>query len=509
MKPLFSKLTVLLIFIATLTACSKEDVLKNPQPVPVPPPPAERASFSFTAVVDLAGKPYHSSNLSAVITVVNDKNEEVLKEKLLSLNLEGSVKTETLQLPVGIYKLTGFRLVYGNTLTHFAAPVAGSSKAAMVQKPLAMSFTVAKTGFTEVAVEVLPVQMDERPALFGYPSGAFDNGQSDADPYMKVKIRSVMQIGEVLYDSIPASLILTTWNDKEEMNTRYVSLAAGINEIPVLKTGVRFRFTVSKWGTNYEMTLDRQNVNEDTVYILGGTKAAKLLKAEVTYKLINGTYVPQSKNEYLYDAAGKLIHINYFLKRADKSVYIAMQDELEYSGSNVQTVRRYNEAGVLTGTTSFSYNNEGKVTRISQNENGEQTTGVVQYFNNTHKEVSIHYTYGSQTYTRDYIMTLNRGNVMKDIAYTSNQTSETGLYEHDLQINPYVHMKWPNLFLSNSSKNNLTKQYKNYQHNYPDAVPYSFSYTYDNEGYPKELVKSFRSYPSNAHLFNTKTVYVY
>jgi hypothetical protein len=90
-----------------------------------------------------------------------------------------------------------------------------------------------------------------------------------------VKIKAIMQIGDVLYDSIPASLTITTWNNKGEMTTTYGSLAAGVNELQVLKAGVKFEFRVTKWGTNDAVTLKKEEIDEKTVYVLGGNKAPK------------------------------------------------------------------------------------------------------------------------------------------------------------------------------------------------------------------------------------------
>jgi hypothetical protein len=70
-------------------------------------------------------------------------------------------------------------------------------------------------------------------------------------------------------------------------------------------------------------------------------------------------------------------------------------------------------------------------------------------------------------------------------------------------------MNMPDIFLSNISKNNLISQQKSYSGSIPSGVPYKFEYTYDGEGYPTELIKSFKSYPTDEHLYKIKTVYHY
>jgi hypothetical protein len=511
MKAPFAKLTAFLTMaLFFVTACSKDDLFEKPIPgKETPGKPAETGSLRFTATVDLTGQPYHSSNLSAVVSLVNEKNDTVVKEKMLTLSLNGTATSEAITLPAGTYKLTRFRLVYGNVNTHFAAPVANSAKATLVQKPLALSFIVFKNSNDTVSVEVVRVQQGERPAAYGYPSGAFDNGQSDADPYLNVKLTALMKVGKISYDSVPASLRLTTWLANGDMNTTYLSLKRGISEVSLLKSGTRFRFEVSKWGITDERTLDRQDVSEDSVYAFRGAKEAKLLKSEITYRLVEGLYKAISKNEYVYDAAGNLSRIYYYMKRQDNSPYLAMTDVFEYNGANVQTIIRYDSAFKSMCTTTFGYDAQGRVRSIAQNEKGQLTNATVAYTNYSEQETTIRYTYPGQSHQMEYTMIFRNGNVIDASAYTSGQSSETGKFDYDTEINPYVHMNWPNLYLSNCSKNNVTAEYKTYYGNHPVALPYNFRYTYDADGYPKELIKMYQSYGDHNYMYTTKTVYIY
>jgi hypothetical protein len=106
-------------------------------------------------------------------------------------------------------------------------------------------------------------------------------------------------------------------------------------------------------------------------------------------------------------------------------------------------------------------------------------------------------------------MSFRGGNMTESSAVTSNNNTELGRYDYDFNINPYVHMDWPNLFLSNSNKNNMTTQYKEYHGSYPTADPYRFNYTYDADGYPTQVIKHFKSPITGNYLFSTKTVFIY
>jgi hypothetical protein len=516
MKTRISKaISIIFTLLFILSACKKEDIIK-PTPRPTTggggsetPPGIEKAQFRFSTSTDFSGQPYHSSNLTAVISIRNDKNEEVIKERVLTLTLNGTATTQSLELPAGNYKLTSFRLEYGNVTTHFAAPLAGSAKASLVQKALPVDFKIDKGADNNIAVEILKVLSGEKPLAYGYPSGAFDHGQADADPYMSIKLRAIMKIGDVVYDSVPASLTLTTYNANGERTTTYSAMAAGVNEVKILKSAAKYTFLLSKWGTNDEMALNRQDVKEDTVYTLGGSKAAKKLKSERKYKQVNGIFVAEGKTDFFYDADGKLSKIEYWLKKADNSNYLTMSDRFVYSGTSIAVTRFNEETGTMTGITAFVYDNRGRVIRMSQKDNGNETNATVDYYSYSKEEVKIHYEYPGKNCDMNYYMTFHKGNVISGSATSSNHNTEQGLYSYDMNINPYLFMNWPDLFLSHTSKNNITWQSREYYGSYPVADPYSFNYTYDSDGYPIELIKHFRSYPSGNFAYSTKTVFVY
>ena len=507
MQPRITPFKLIFFFLIIFTACSKTE-LDKPVPNPSPAPVGQVGSFRFQAAVDLAGHPYHNSNLHAVVSISKPNGEEIIKDSILTLDLSNSVNTATIQLPEGDYKLTGFRLVYGNVNTHFATPFAGSDKASTVQKPLKMDFKVLKNTMTNIPVEVLRVLEGEKPQQYGYPSGAFDNGQSDASPFLKIKMKAVMQIGDVTYDHIPASLSITSWNDKGEMTTTYGSLAAGVNEIQVLKAATKFEFLVSKWGVNDAITIERQDIDEGTVYILGGSKDAKKLSSERVYKIVNGRDVADSKTDYFYDYSGNLVKIDYWIKKPDNSNYLSMIDWFIYDGSRLTKIKRVNIADNTTlKETLFSYNAQGKMTNMVEKENGFETAASISYLP-AQQNISIQYNMASG-HTMNYNMDFDKGNLIFSTASNTNSSFEEGRYSYDTNINPYHHMYWPTLFMEHSSKNNVTSQQKQFTGSYPTATPFSFMYKYDADCYPVEVIKNYKSFPSGNFAFSTKTVFVY
>jgi hypothetical protein len=152
-----------------------------------------------------------------------------------------------------------------------------------------------------------------------------------------------------------------------------------------------------------------------------------------------------------------------------------------------------------------------RVQEINHQENGESTRALVTYLGTPLQSIQIHYTFSGETYDMKYYKTFAGGNVLEDAAFTSNHNSELGKYDFDDNINPYYFLNWPDLFLTHQNKNNITRQYKTYQGSYPVAEPYRSEYTYDADGYPKEVIRHYRSFPGGigTHAYTTKTIFQY
>lgn len=507
-RVVFNVVSTLVLILLFAVSCSKDPITRIPTPsVPVPEPNVPSGVFRFTTNVNLTGEPYHSSNLKAVVTVINNKNEEVLKDTSVTLEIAGNIKTASLTLPVGDYQLTSFRLVYGNVNTHFAAPIKNSAKAALVQKPLPINFKVTTT-LADVPVEALKVN-GAKPAMFGYPAGAFDDNQQENSQYFNMKIKAVVQVGAVVYDSIPASLTLTTFDSKGEMTTSYVPLKAGVNEVPLLKSASRFTFNVSKWGVSEEKTLDRTSINEETVYTFGGDKAAKKLKSEVFFNMVNGNYVSFSKKDYTYDASGKLTQVKLYLRNNDNVAYVAQTEHLEYSGEQVTRINRFNEQNIPAGYTQFTYDGQGKIMQMTEKVNGNETNVRVVYTNGQRPEVRLYYQFSNGTPDRRYFKVYAAGNMVEAISDLAEHTNSAEAYNYDFNINPYIYINYPDIHLSNSSKNNTTSILNPPLYDGGGIAEIgTFSYNYDNDGYPKDMIRTVRA--ANGHVFSTtKTVYVY
>lgn len=511
MKKTILKLNlILLLGNLFFASCRKTDDLVKP--VPQNPPPV--LSKNFQLVIDsIPGEPKAPIEaLFAVFDVTTDDGQAVLSNKKLALTYDGKFKTGELELPAGKYKVSKLVLQQGNQV-RFIAPMANSARSNKVTRPLPVTFMLPQPVVSVIDVQVARIETGDKPQDFGYPVGTFEPlPQQPGEPTaIAINLRLAVQVGEIRYDSIPGTVLYTTWDASQPISGRYIVLAAGTNKLTLDKNVVKHHFRITKWGKVYELSLLQSEVENGKTYVMGGNQQAKMLKSEITSKLVNGNYVAESKTSYTYHSPGKLSRIDYYLKR-DNSPYLAKHELFTYAGDRVEKIERYDEKKNLSGYTDFTYNAAGQISGISELA-GERLTkaSITRHAlpGSEFTDLSFAFSYSHTANGMRYYQRYRNGNRVSDNSNTDNHNTETGSYDYDNNINPYAHMGWPDLFLVNHSKNNLVWQQKTFYGNYPTAVAYDFKYKYDAEGYPVELIRHYRSAITNQFLFTTKTVFSY
>lgn len=510
--------SVLFVMLVILTGCKKDDVI---QPIPGGggQNPGGKSSNAFRLVVDsLPGTPAPVYGLYAMFSIINEDNDTIVSNRKMILSYNGKYQTDTVKLDSADYKVAGFQVVDEAGRTNFVTPIAGSAKAGLVEKPLGIPFSLPKPTESRISLQVLKVPFGDKATDYGYKEGSFKNDiPKDPVTQVKIKIRPLIKIGDVVYDSIPVQLRILSTEANGAFVQRYVSLTPGTNEVTLMRSVQKYKIFLSKWGVEDELELTQADIQEGAVYTIGGSKEAKKLKSEVVLRLTDGVYKPLTKNSYIYDGEGNLTEIQYFQKKADNTPFIAMTDKLtrNWNGKVTKTVR-YGTKNEVLSQTDFTYNQQGVINGIKETTSDNTTHADVEYFGaaggtgiSGNYSVNIKYRYTLHYYTMNYNMVFNGGNLTEDVATTTHYNYEKGMYEYDFAINPYIHMDLPDLYLSKSSKHNRKIQYKEYAVQFPTSIPSKFEYTYDTDGYPKELITTYIAYGSGEFLYKTKTVYTY
>ncbi|MBL0884228.1 MAG: hypothetical protein IBJ16_12955 [Chitinophagaceae bacterium] len=346
----------------------------------------------------------------------------------------------------------------------------------------------------------------------GQPTQQPGNGEDNhhEDSMLTIKVKAVIRIGDITYDSIPARLSIISW-DNGKARVQQISLKPGTNEVKIHKQSSHHELELIKWNMSDKMVLDKANIQENMTYLIGGGKEAKKLKKEMEYVLINGQYVAKGSTEYIYDPQGKLERIMYYKKNKQGVIYTAMSEWLSYTNHQVTSIIKLDSASQIIEKNDFTYDQQGKIISMRK----EDISGVVTRATVTRiatingVETGINYQYSHNSITMHYAMLFSKGNLLQGVATTNHHNSEIGRYEYDTNINPYAHMNWPDIFLSRQSKNNVIWSSKEYYGSYPISDPVNYRYVYYSDGYPAELLKDYKAHNSTNILYTTKTTYHY
>jgi hypothetical protein len=509
---------LMLLFICLTLAACKKTVITAPGPTPpMPTDAAEQRNFkiAFESLPNYQGTP---AGLTVALTVEPSGGGPFMHISA-NLSYDQQYRSAALNLPKGSYKIKGLIIKDQNGLALFATPVSGSLKAHLVNKPLSVPMVLDHLNEVTMTLQVLVVNATDTPQSFGYSEGSFGSRTGDPNTEMdkQILIRPIIKVGDVIYDSIPAQLIIKSWDVKNEMTYNIHYLKGGAQGIYLSAKAVRHQLSVSKWGSYDEFTLNKEDIQEGVIYDIGGDVKAKKLKSVLEYKIVNGASTPITKTDYEYHTNGFVKQKQVWGKRADMSTYLVQKDIYEYVNNKIGIIRSYNENDVLIKTTHVQYLNPAKRISLIEEKMGTQTmyTSVVYTALETRSGITQDYRIDASThYGQDLPMTyfsktMRGGSVLTDLITTENGPRAEGLYEYDFCINPYVHLEIPDRQFLLYEKHNLKFQWKTWQRGYPENEPYRFSYTYDSGGYPTELLTQYRSYQTKKDVYTLRTTYTY
>ena len=263
-----------------------------------------------------------------------------------------------------------------------------------------------------------------------------------------------------------------------------------------------------------ELELTPETIDENQVYTPGGERAAKKLKEALLYQATNGIFKPLEKTTYSYHA-DQLTQLRVYRKTPDNTTFLAETHNLVYQQQKVSRIDYFNEAGNAFASNSLTYSSSGLLNKTVYAEGDKLITATISYvpYEETNRTddytVSTLVQYSDRYYTETYSNRVTGGlRVLQEYA-TSHGTSSKTDYGYDFNINPYAHLGVPETYLSNYSIHNNTVQYNVYAAGHPDTKPVEFSYTYDNEGYPKEQIIKYNYILTGDYAYSRKTIFVY
>jgi hypothetical protein len=516
MKPYITFTTIILLFYA-LIACKKDPIGLPDTNIPDPTDTTLQRSFKLV-FTNMSASWNGPGNLTARVTIENPNKPDHPIHLAIPVLFENQCSTPAVKLPKGNYRVQQLLLNDGTGITRFVIPITGSPKASQVSKPLSVSMVLEEKEEKEVRLEVLPVEAADSPQSYGYTTGAFGKAPDDSQPPMdkRVFIRAVWRVGEVIYDSIPAQLVVKSWDIKGEMDYQIHLLSAGPQQIYLPAKAVRFLLSISKWGGSSELALSQTEVHDNGTYAIEGFVPAKKLKSVVEVRVTSATSTPMTKTDYEYEPNGEIKQRLVWGKREDLSTYLMHKELFTYDSGNIKAIRTYDEGDNLLATINTRYDAMGRVIALDDIRDANTIAVTAGYAKLDDRKDSLRdfrvdaqYRFQPSGFTDYFTKSIYGGTVLHDVYVSNNGSYEEGTYDYDFGINPYVHLRIPDLVFSQYTKHNVVFQRKIRRGAAPQIEPYDFSYTYDSDGYPKELLTKFRSTSSNVHTYTLRTVYTY
>lgn len=487
--------TALIIAVA---AC-KKSANELPQPAPGPVDNNSYVQFSANAV-QLTNR-----QLYALVSIETKTGQEVFSNKKLTLDyIQGVYETDKLPLPKGEYKLSKFIVVTALDTAVYAAPMANSAKASQVTGPLAIAVNVANFGINSAAVQVLKLNDSDVPQSFGYNEADFG-----FLPFITVSVKLKINIGQVAYDSLPGKLFVTATNGQGNQWIREIDLKKGMTSVRIPENYAEFKFEAKQWNLSAVKNFTRSALQPSMLIELQASRQPKKLLEESVFIENNQGLAADSRSEYFYSSNNLLQEIkNYQRSTQASGLHLTNIYKFIYSGITLDTVHRYAPDNSSTGYTAFFYN-AGRVSAMDNKSYDQQSGAALDYDQSGGNDlVNVDYLYDNGSGLK-YRMKLFNGNKIYDDSRSSMGHSETGNYEYDDYINPKYHLGYPDMYFSNTSKNNVVNTVKEFAGAYPSVVPYKYEYSYDADGYPTQVYISYKGYFSQQHVYRIKKTYRY
>jgi len=508
---------VFLFLCITLVAC-KKTVIITPDPAsPIPADPASHRSFKI-AFENLPNYQNTPEGLTVAVAIEPAGGGQSMSIST-QLVYDQQYCTSIMNLPKGSYRIKGLIIKNQNGYGLFATPVSGSVKAALVNRPLGVAMVLDDNAEQKITLQVLAINATDIPQSFGYSEGSFGNRTGDPNSEMdkQILVRPIIRVGKVIYDSIPAQLTIKSWNANNEMTYNVHYLKGGAQGIYLSAKAVKHQLSVSKWGSYDEFTLNKEDIQEGVIYDIGGDVEPQKLKSVLEYKIVKGTNTPVSKTDFEYHTNGFVKQKQVWGKRNDMSTYLIQKDVYEYVDNRISIIKSYNENDVLIKTTTVQYQNAAKKISSIEEKTGTETrhTSVTYTALETRSGITQDYRIDAVTNNGPglpvtYFSKIMRGgSALTDIITTENGGHVEGLYEYDFCVNPYVHLEIPDQQLLLYEKHNLKSQWKTWLRGYPENEPYTFYYTYNDNGHPRELLSQFRNYQTKKDTYAIRTIYAY
>lgn len=316
-----------------------------------------------------------------------------------------------------------------------------------------------------------------------------------------VRVKAVLKVGDVVYDSIPAMFTITTWDADGVAHAKDTLMNPGEQLIYLPKTAVRYSLKLNKWGISDEKLLNKSEVVEGALYQLGGQKGVKKLQSVTEYSFINGAFAISAKQDFIYDNQGQINEIHAYSPDPNTGVLRSGSSDVFLYGSNQLWVNNISKSdGTIFSHTAFTFDAQGRIIHSKYEYLTQKEAYTIQY--TSEGILMLRGQNATDPNGSRIALRFAGGNRVEEKTIFPNLSTTVKNFRYDFNINPYVVIKMPSLYFEHSSKNNVAAE------GWDGSDQLIHEYTYDVDGYVTEVITKTRN-NSGQFVNYTRTVYTY
>jgi hypothetical protein len=214
-----------------------------------------------------------------------------------------------------------------------------------------------------------------------------------------------------------------------------------------------------------------------------------------SYQLSDLGFQAEMKVQYDYDNSGKLTKQTFFgYNPTSNAVEELRHFNFSYVDGKVDKIRGY-LVNVITAyiEDSYEYLSNGKTSKITEKNFAAGVNSEVNFNYDEANKVKANYTF-SNGGSFEYEISSVSGNIASDKTTKGSELCSNGNYTYDTKVNPFSKLGYIDYSFSNFSGNNKLTESANYIGcAFPSLVPESYSYEYDDAGYPTTATTIYKN----------------
>jgi hypothetical protein len=205
---------------------------------------------------------------------------------------------------------------------------------------------------------------------------------------------------------------------------------------------------------------------------------------------------PQMKVTYEYNSEGKVTKYTVFTYNPNVGSLQELNNfDFSYVNNRVDQIKGYfANKDIPHVEHSYVYLADGRVSKISEKNTAAGVNSEANFsYHAADNSVKVAYTF-SNGGSFEYEFFSNGGNILSDKTTKGSQLCSDGEYTYDQHINPFNNLGYVDYSLTNASANNKLTEDVNYVAcAFPTLVPQSYTYEYDENGFPTIVTTLYKS----------------